>query len=152
MLARYHAVLDRLLSNSTIDLLLPTERELLAREWNASERPVSEDTIADLLVAQAERTPDAIALVFGDERVSCRELVDRIKRTADCLIAGGAGPEQVVAVALPGPTDMVVALFAVLRTGAAYLPLDLDHPPDRLSWMLDDTQPLCVLNVLPDLG
>ncbi|GGS27588.1 non-ribosomal peptide synthetase [Actinokineospora fastidiosa] len=129
----------------TLDLLMDHERAELAAEWDASANPVVEKTVAQLLAEQAERTPDATALVFGDRRLTYAELDARINQLTRLLIDRGAGPEQVVALALPRSVEMVVALFAVLRAGAAYLPLDLDHPVDRLQLMIDDTRPLCVL-------
>ncbi|HEV8558263.1 MAG TPA: amino acid adenylation domain-containing protein [Actinophytocola sp.] len=154
MLSRYVTVVERLVAEltapvGTLDLLLPAEHRLIAAE-RQPDRPLGEETIAELLVAQAARTPDVVALVFGDQRLTYRELVDRIDRLARWLLDRGAGPEQVVALALPRSIDMVVALFAVLRTGAAYLPLDLDHPAERLDRVTEDTGPLCVLRALPD--
>jgi amino acid adenylation domain-containing protein len=151
LLTRYTTVLERLVDApdallGTLDVLPDHERRALAEEWDASADSMVEDTIADLLVAQARKTPDATALVFGDQRLTYAELQDRIDTLARLLISRGAGPERVVALALPRTIDMVVALFAVLRTGAAYLPLDLDHPADRLLLMIDDTKPLCVLS------
>ncbi|MFJ6671606.1 amino acid adenylation domain-containing protein [Actinosynnema sp. NPDC091369] len=151
LLTRYTTVLRRLVDApdalvGTLDVLPDHERRALEAEWDASANPVVSETVADLLVAQARRTPDATALVFGDQRLTYAELQDRIDTLACLLISRGAGPERVVALALPRTTEMVVALFAVLRTGAAYLPLDLDHPADRLLLMIEDTRPLCVLS------
>ncbi|WP_158850798.1 non-ribosomal peptide synthetase [Saccharothrix deserti] len=151
LLTRYTTVLERLVDApnallGALDVLPDHERRALAAEWDASANPMIEDTVADLLVAQARKTPDATALVFGDQRLTYAELQDRIDTLARLLISRGAGPERVVALALPRTTEMVVALFAVLRTGAAYLPLDLDHPADRLLLMIEDTEPLCVLS------
>ncbi len=151
LLTRYTTVLRRLVDSpdallGTLDVLPDHERRALEAEWDASANPLVEDTIADLLAAQARRTPDATALVFGDQRLTYAELQHRIDALARLLISRGAGPERVVALALPRTTEMVVALFAVLRTGAAYLPLDLDHPADRLLLMIEDTKPLCVLS------
>jgi amino acid adenylation domain-containing protein len=150
VLARFAAVVERIVADPAVpagalDLLLPGERAELAREWDATRHPLPDETIADLLAAQAARTPDTVALVFGQERLTYAELDARINRLARYLLARGAGPERVVALALPRSIDMVVALFAVLRTGAAYLPLDLDHPAERLRLMLADTHPLAVL-------
>ncbi|MFD7287024.1 amino acid adenylation domain-containing protein [Streptomyces sp. NPDC059863] len=129
-----------------VDLLLPPERAALAAEWAASREPVPNETIADMLTAQVARTPDAVALVFGARSLTYAELDARVNRIARLLLARGAGPEKVVALALPRSIDMVAALFAVLRTGAAYLPLDLDHPADRLRLMVEDTGPLCLVS------
>ncbi|MCE6995222.1 amino acid adenylation domain-containing protein [Saccharothrix sp. S26] len=151
LLTRYTTVLRRLVDSpdapvGTIDVLPDHERHALEAEWDAGANPLVEDTIADLLAARARETPDVTALVFGDRRLTYAELQDRIDTLARVLISRGAGPERVVALALPRTIEMVVALFAVLRTGAAYLPLDLDHPADRLLMMIEDTEPLCVLS------
>ncbi len=122
------------------------DRAALEAGWAEAEHPVIEDTIADLLAVQAERTPDSTALVFGDEQLTYAELDARINRMARLLLAKGAAPEQVIALGLPRSIDMVVALFAVLRTGAAYLPLELDYPADRLAVMLEDAAPLCLVS------
>ncbi|GAA1945970.1 hypothetical protein GCM10009754_12290 [Amycolatopsis minnesotensis] len=110
------------------------------------DRPIGDDTISDLLAAQALRTPDAVACVFGEQTVTYAELDARINRMARFLLSRGAEPEQVIALGLPRSIDMVVALFAVLRTGAAYLPLELDYPADRIALMLDDAKPLLVVD------
>ncbi|MER5264568.1 amino acid adenylation domain-containing protein [Actinosynnema sp. NPDC002837] len=151
LLTRYTTVLRRLVESpdallGALDVLPDRERRALEAEWDGSANPMVSETIADLLVAQARKTPDATALVFGDQRLTYAELQDRIDALARLLISRGAGPERVVALALPRTIEMVVALFAVLRTGAAYLPLDLDHPADRLLLMIEDTAPLCVLS------
>ncbi|MFH0518631.1 amino acid adenylation domain-containing protein [Streptomyces sp. M41] len=101
--------------------------------------------LIDLFAGQAAATPDATALVFEDERLSYQELDERASRLARTLIARGAGPERVVALGLPRSADFVVALFAVLKTGAAYLPLDLENPVDRLAMMVEDAAPLCLV-------
>ncbi|MFJ9377999.1 non-ribosomal peptide synthase/polyketide synthase [Streptomyces sp. NPDC101455] len=148
---RFALLVDRLTADlaapvGSLDPLLPAEHAALRRESAASRVPDPEDTIADLLAAQAERTPDERALVFGARSMTYAELDAAVNRMARLLIDRGAGPEQVVALALPRSLDMVVALFAVLRTGSAYLPLELDHPADRLSLMLADARPLLLLS------
>ncbi|MBM9623345.1 amino acid adenylation domain-containing protein [Streptomyces zhihengii] len=149
-LDRFTALVDRLTADpaarvGSLDLLLPGERRALAGRSAASRAPVPDETVADMLAAQAARTPEETALVFGGQRLGYAELDARINRLARLLLARGAGPEKAVALALPRSVETVVALFAVLRTGAAYLPLDLDHPADRLRLMIEDTGPLCLL-------
>ena len=117
----------------------PDEQRARVREWAAGERDVDDATIAELLSERAARCPDRTALVAGDERVSFAELDARISRLARVLLARGVGPEHVVALGLPRSVDMVVALFAVLRAGAAYVPLELDHPDDRLTEILRES-------------
>ncbi|MFF6832025.1 amino acid adenylation domain-containing protein [Streptomyces sp. NPDC012438] len=159
VLDRFTTVLERLadlldgpgaatVRTAAVDLLLPAERAALTAGHAAGRDPVPDETVADLLAAQVARTPDDTALVFGESSLTYAELDARVNRTARLLLAAGAGPERTVALALPRSLDMVVALFAVLRTGAAYLPLDLDHPADRLRLMVEDTGPLCLLTTL----
>ncbi|MFD6304383.1 amino acid adenylation domain-containing protein, partial [Streptomyces sp. NPDC060223] len=150
LLDRFTLLLERLAHDLTapvgaLDPLLPDERAALEREWADSRVPDPEETVADLLAAQAVRTPDTVALVFGDRTLTYAELDADVTRMARLLLARGAGPERVIALGLPRSIDMVVALFAVLRTGAAYLPLELDYPADRLSLMLADARPLLLL-------
>ncbi|MFM9542661.1 amino acid adenylation domain-containing protein [Streptomyces turgidiscabies] len=151
LLDRFTLLLDRLIRDldapvGGLDPLLPSEHAELERERAAGRVTDPTDTIADLLAAQAAATPDTTAVVFGDRTLTYAELDTRINKMARLLIARGAAPERVVALGLPRSLDMVVALFAVLRTGAAYLPLELDYPDDRLAAMLDDARPAMLLS------
>ncbi|MFJ5631438.1 amino acid adenylation domain-containing protein [Streptomyces goshikiensis] len=121
------------------------EREALLAKGDDTGYAVPDTTVIDLFAEQAARTPEDTALVFEDERLSYAELDARANRLARALVARGAGPEAVVALGLPRSADFVVALFAVLKTGAAYLPLDLDHPVERLADMVRDAAPLCLV-------
>lgn len=151
LLNRFTLLLNRLTADpatpvGSLDPLLPAERERLTAQDAASRVPVPSETVADMLAAQSARTPGATALVFGAQTLTYAELDARCNRMARLLRSRGAGPETVIALGLPRSLDMVVALFAVLRTGAAYLPLELDHPADRLSSMLQDARPLLLLS------
>ncbi|MFG1791117.1 amino acid adenylation domain-containing protein [Nocardia sp. NPDC049149] len=106
---------------------------------------VGTESIADLLAAQALATPDAPALVLGDRRLSFAELDAEINRLARVMQSAGAEPEAFVALAIPRTIEMVVALFAVLRTGAGYIPLELEHPDDRLHTILDAAAPVVLV-------
>ncbi len=125
-----------------VDLLTDAEHDHLTA---APATPLPAETTAELFAAQVARTPDATALVFGPERLTYAELDTRATTLARALLARGAGPERVVAVALPRSADLVVALLAVLKTGAAYLPLDLNHPVERVELMLTDADPHLVV-------
>ncbi|TDC06450.1 amino acid adenylation domain-containing protein, partial [Nonomuraea longispora] len=133
-----------------LDLMLDEERGELSRQWARAEHPIGTETIADLLAERARTCPDEVALVFGQRRLTYAELDGRIDQCARMLRSQGAGPGTIVALGLPRGVEMVVSLFGVLRAGAAYLPLDLDHPVDRLAAMLDDARP--VLLVCADPG
>ena len=128
-----------------LDLTLPAERAALATRWQSVAHDVGDATVADLLGDRAQACPDDVALVFDAVELTYAELDGRINRLARALLAHGAGPERIVALALPRSIDMVVALFAVLRTGAAYLPLERDYPHARLTGMLDDARPVLLV-------
>ncbi|MFJ2747734.1 amino acid adenylation domain-containing protein [Streptomyces sp. NPDC087297] len=147
---RFAALLDQVAGDparpvGTLEALTPADRaELRAVEAGPS-REVADGTVTDRFAAQAAATPDACAVVAGAERLTFAELDGRADRLAALLAARGAGPESVVALAVPRSAASVVAVLAVLKSGAAYLPLDLDHPADRIALMLDDAAPVCVL-------
>ncbi len=130
---------------STVDLLLPAEhRELLGAPADTPE-PVTEGTVPELFQAQAARTPQATALVCGAEELSYAELDARSDRLAHWLVRLGAAPERIVALALPRSVDQVVATLAVLKAGAAYLPVDPEYPAERIEYMLADAGPELLL-------
>jgi nonribosomal peptide synthetase DhbF len=131
---------------SAIDPLTADERQRILVDWNAGESvAVVAATLPQLFEQCVERSPDAIAVVFEELALSYAQLNARANRLAHRLIAEGVGPEHVVAIALPRSMDLVVVLLAVLKAGAAYLPLDPDYPADRLAFMLDDARPIRVL-------
>ncbi|MYS74503.1 AMP-binding protein, partial [Streptomyces sp. SID5926] len=123
----------------------PTEVALVVDEFNRTERPLPPTTLVGPIEAQAARTPDATALVFGDTALTYAELNTRANRLARHLQALGAGPGTVVAVSVPRSVELVVTLLAVLKAGAAYLPLDPDYPAARLTYMLRDAAPVCAV-------
>ncbi|MDX1874598.1 non-ribosomal peptide synthase/polyketide synthase [Mycolicibacterium sp. 120266] len=150
MVARLCHVVEMVLTRpdaqiGALDLTLDSERVALSAQWRMAEHETGGDTVADLLAERAGCCPNDTALVFGEERLTYAELDERINRLARVLISHGARPEEVVALALPRSVDMVVALFAVLRTGAAYLPLERDYPVARLTGMLDDARPVVLV-------
>ncbi|MET0400530.1 MAG: amino acid adenylation domain-containing protein, partial [Longimicrobiaceae bacterium] len=125
---------------SGVELLGEAERRTVVEDWNrtAAEYP-ADRCIHELVRAQAERTPDAVALVAGDDEITYRELLARADRLARRLAASGAGPDVLVGICLERSAGMVVAMLAVLEAGAAYLPLDPGYPADRLAYMLEDS-------------
>ncbi|GLZ80229.1 hypothetical protein Afil01_50360 [Actinorhabdospora filicis] len=97
-------------------------------------------TLPALFEAQVRRTPGATALVYGGERLSYAELDARAGRLADRLLDAGVGPEDVVAVGLPRTPAMMAAILAVVKAGAAFLPLDIAYPAERLAYILGDAR------------
>ncbi|MGW8700653.1 amino acid adenylation domain-containing protein [Streptomyces eurythermus] len=123
----------------------PAERELVVQEFNRTERALPPTTLIGPIEARAARTPDATAVVFRDTALTYAELNTRANRLARHLQARGARPGTVVAVSVPRSVELVVSLLAVLKAGAAYLPLDPDYPARRLAYMLADAAPVCAL-------
>ncbi|WP_326595044.1 amino acid adenylation domain-containing protein [Streptomyces sp. NBC_01803] len=132
-------------SVASLDPMPPAERHRLLAEWNDTRRDVPPVTVAELLQTSARARPDAVALVSGDLEIGYEELNARANRLAWLLISEGAGPERVVALAASRSVAMVVGLLAILKSGAAYLPVDPAYPPERVAAMLDDARPVLVL-------
>ena len=129
-----------------VEVMSPGERRQVLAEWNDTARPLPDATLADLLAAQAARAPESLAVVFEDREVSARELDERSNRLARVLIEQGTRPESVVGVCLDRSVELVVALAAVIKAGAAFLPLDPGYPQDRLALMLADSEPVCLVS------
>ena len=130
---------------SRLSALPAAERQLVVEEWNDTGVAYPTGTLPALFERQVEHTPDALAVSFEDQRVSYAELNARANRLAHHLIAVGVGPESVVGVRRQRSIELVVALLAILKAGAAYLPLDPDYPADRLNYMCDDAGAAIVL-------
>ena len=126
---------------SELPLLTETETRQLLVEWNATDREYPEQRcLHELFEAQAEQTPDAVAIVFGDKQLSYRRLNERANRLAHHLRELGVGRETLVGVCLERSLDMVVGVLAVLKAGGAYVPLDPRYPLDRLGFILSDSK------------
>ncbi|MGA5563326.1 amino acid adenylation domain-containing protein [Streptomyces platensis] len=127
----------------------PAELALVVDEFSRTERQVPPTTLIGPIEARAARTPTATALVHGDTALSYAELNTRANRLARHLRTLGANPGAVVAVSVPRSVELVITLLAVLKSGAAYLPLDPDYPAQRLTGMLDDAAPVCAVTDHP---
>ncbi|MEV0342421.1 amino acid adenylation domain-containing protein [Nocardia sp. NPDC050713] len=126
------------------------ERELVLREWNDTETPVRESTLAELFAERVEICPEATALEFEGRALTYRELDEQANRLARLLIARGAGPDTVVGLCLRRGIELVVGMYAIVKAGAAYLPLDPDHPADRIDGILGQAAPVCLLGAERD--
>ncbi|HEY0727697.1 MAG TPA: amino acid adenylation domain-containing protein, partial [Pyrinomonadaceae bacterium] len=131
---------------SELPLLTTEEEQQLVVDWNqpAADFPQA-SCIHDLFNEQAAKTPDNVALIYGAEQLTYRELDHAANRLAHYLKRDGVGPEAVVAIATGRSTRMAIAVLAVLKAGAAYLPLDPEYPYERLSFMLENARACAVL-------
>jgi len=123
-----------------ISILSDEELQQLLVEWNATFTAYPrEHTIPQLFVEQVEQTPDAIALVFGNEQLTYRELNERANKLAHHLRDSGVGPDVPVATCLERSVETIVSLIAILKAGGAYVPLEANYPAERLELMLEDS-------------
>ncbi|MEW2283896.1 non-ribosomal peptide synthase/polyketide synthase [Streptomyces sp. NPDC047841] len=155
--ARLTAHLHRLLEGmadgpgrtlAELPMLSAEEQRTLVDAWNPPahrSRDARHGTLPDLFRAQAARTPGRTAVICGPDRLDYAEVARRANRLARLLLARGAGPETLVALCLPRTADLVPVLWAVLASGAGYLPVDPGYPAERVRFMLDDARPALVL-------
>ena len=122
-----------------LDFLRSEEKQQILQEWNDTSTDYPGDIlIHELFEQQAGLTPDALAVVCQSESLTYRELNQRANQLAHYLIEAGAGPEVTVGICLQRNIEMIVSLLAVLKAGAAYLPLDPAYPRQRLGFMVDN--------------
>ncbi|MGV9988113.1 amino acid adenylation domain-containing protein, partial [Streptomyces olivaceus] len=136
----------------TLDVLAPAEERRLLTEWNDTAHHYPDTTLPELFEAQAARTPGRDAVLYRGEALSYQELDARADALARVLRGLGAGPEGLVALAVPRSAELIVSLLAVLKTGAAYLPLDPDYPAERIAAMLGDARPSVLVTTTAALG
>ncbi|MFB8009813.1 amino acid adenylation domain-containing protein, partial [Nocardia sp. NPDC056000] len=130
---------------SRLSLLSEVELRQVLGTWNDTVRPVPVVPVPELFAARVAATPEAVAVVFGDRELTYSDLDEASNRLARSLIARQVGPESFVAVLLPRSERLIVALLAVLKAGAAYVPVDPGYPAERIAFMLDDAAPLVTL-------
>ena len=151
MLGHYERLLTSVAANpdqclSDVPLLTDAEREQMLVEWNhtGADFPRGQ-CVHDLFTAQVAATPNAVAVVFGEQSLTYQELDWRANQLAHHLKFLGAGPDRLVAVSMDRSLEMVIALLGALKAGAAYVPLDPAFPADRLRFMLDDCKAALLL-------
>ena len=145
MLSHYQNLLQSICTNpdahvDDLTLLSDAERQHQLFECNQTQYsdPALDQSLHQLIEQQVERTPDALALVFEGEQLSYRELNSRANQLAHHLQSLGVRRESIVGVLMERSTEMVVSLLAIIKAGAAYVPLDPEYPQERLSIMMED--------------
>ncbi|MET7716991.1 amino acid adenylation domain-containing protein, partial [Streptomyces sp. NPDC005407] len=129
-----------------VDVLDSGERDRVLGGWNDTAAVVQPASLPELFAAQVERAPDAVAVVFEGAELTYAELDARAERVARHLIGRGVGRDSTVAVVMDRGVELVVALWGVLKAGAAYLPVDPDYPAERIAFLLEDAAPVVVLD------
>jgi len=146
MVEHFRVLLAGIVANPTsrlaeLPLISDAERHTLLNAWNQTQRPFPDDLcIHQLFEAQAQRTPDATALVWQDQHLTYGELNHRATRLAHHLISLRVGPEVPVGIYMNRSTDMVVGLLGILKAGGAYVPLDPAYPAERLAFIVEDAR------------
>jgi amino acid adenylation domain-containing protein len=145
---------------ATVPILPPSELRQLLVDWNQTDfDPSSQRCVHELFEAQAELTPDNLAIASAPAQLTYRELNGRANQVAHHLRSLGVGPEVIVALCIERSVEMLVGILGILKAGGAYLPLDPRHPPERLAFILDDAQAIVLVtqshladNLPPYLG
>jgi natural product biosynthesis luciferase-like monooxygenase protein/amino acid adenylation domain-containing protein len=135
-----------------IELMDASAHRRIVEEWAGTASKASALTLPQLFERQVERIPGDVAIIFQETRIGYAELNEKTNRLAHHLISLGAGPESIVALALPRSPQLLISLLAILKAGAAYLPLDLEYPNDRLEYMLADAAPDCIITDMATAG
>ncbi|MBJ8349003.1 condensation domain-containing protein, partial [Antrihabitans sp. YC2-6] len=134
-----------------IELLEVAERRRVLVEWNDTGFAVdSAATLVSLWESQVVAAPDAVALVFEGSELTYGEFAGRVQQLARWLIEAGVGPDSMVALGMRRSLDLVIGMYAVIVAGGAYVPVDPDHPAERIDYILDTAQPVCVLTTRGD--
>ncbi|MBV9791906.1 MAG: amino acid adenylation domain-containing protein, partial [Chloroflexi bacterium] len=125
---------------AALPLLAAAEQQQILRDWNATQQPYEAVDFAQLFAAQAARTPEAVALIYSDQKLTYAELDARSNQLAHYLQTLGVKPEVHVGLSVVRSLDMIVGMLGVHKAGGAYVPLDPNYPAERLSFMLADAQ------------
>ncbi|WP_308115121.1 MULTISPECIES: non-ribosomal peptide synthetase [unclassified Rhodococcus (in: high G+C Gram-positive bacteria)] len=137
---------DPALAVGDVDIVDATERDMVVRSWNATDHVVDADaTLVSLFDASTASDPNSVALVFESGSWTYGEFADRVHRLARYLVSQGVGPESSVAVAMRRSPSMVLAMYAIVAAGGAYVPVDPDQPADRTHYILSTADPVVVL-------
>jgi amino acid adenylation domain-containing protein len=144
LLTHYQTLLESLVNNpeqsiARVQLLPRQEQHKLLRDWNSDRAYTVEHCLHELVAAQVERTPHAVALNFENQFITYRELDYRANQLAHHLRTHGVGSDVLVSVFMERSVEMVVGLLAVLKAGGAYVPIDPAYPAERVAFILADT-------------
>ncbi|MEU4733376.1 amino acid adenylation domain-containing protein, partial [Streptomyces sp. NPDC023588] len=146
--AMYRQILEAMADNPGGDASVvpvpPADRDRLLIEWNTTVEEPVEGCLHEVFAEQAARTPDSVAVVHDGLALTYREVNERANRLAHHLRDLGAAPGVLVGVCLERDLDLLPTLLGVLKSGAAYVPLDPSNPDDRLTYILDDAK-ACIL-------
>ena len=145
----FYTLLENIANNPQESLIklpvLTDAQQQLLTEWNSTQAEYPQQCIHELFAAQVERTPDATAVIFEDEKLTYQELNVKANQLAHYLRSTGVQPEVLIGISLERSMEMVIAILAVLKAGGAYVPLDPEYPQERLDFIQEETQVKTIL-------
>jgi amino acid adenylation domain-containing protein len=128
-----------------LPLMGEEERRQVVYEWNRTKSEIPEGCVHELFEEQAEKRPEAVAVVCGEQTLSYAELNARANQLAHYLRELGVGPEGRVAICVERGLEMIVGVLGIMKAGGAYVPLDPGYPRERLRYMLEDSRPVALV-------
>ncbi len=146
MIEHFQLLLEGIASNPVqrileLPILAETEWQKVVTAWNKTYREYpQEECIHTLFERQIEKTPDAVAIVFGEQQISYQELNQHANHLAHYLQLAGVGPDMLVGICMNRSVNMIVALLGILKAGGGYVPIDPSYPEERMAFILNDTQ------------
>jgi amino acid adenylation domain-containing protein len=152
MVGHYQNLLGELLNKSDrpigeLEMLTPSERQRIVINWNDTGKDFPEVCIQELFTGQAEKNPDALAVVCNGTSLTYSDLEKSANKLANYLRQGGMEAEARVGIYLPRSEKIVVSLMAILKAGGAYIPLDLTHPAERIAYTVKDSDPAAIITL-----
>ncbi len=133
-----------------IELLEPAELDRILVQWNDTRHDLAPELLLDGYRRAVAEYPDAVAVAYEGAELTYREFDERVNRLARLLITQGVGPESLVGLAVRRSLDLVVGTYAIVTAGGAYVPIDPDHPADRIAHILETAAPAAVLSTTAD--
>ena len=150
--ARILTIVDQVMSNTdiilkNIEIVTPEEKHKILYDFNNTKVDYPKDkTIVDLFEEQVNKTPDNIAVVFENQKLTYRELNEKANQLARYLITNGAAKGDIIGIYLNKSLEVLVSMFAILKCGASFLPLDIEYPEERLKYILENSKPKIILS------
>ena len=144
--ARILTIVDQVMSNTdiilkNIEIVTPEEKHKILYDFNNTKVDYPKDkTIVDLFEEQVNKTPDNIAVVFENQKLTYRELNEKANQLARYLITNGAAKGDIVSVLLDKSIDIIISILGILKIGATFLPIDISYPQERIEYILDDSK------------
>jgi non-ribosomal peptide synthetase component F len=151
MLSHFQGLLEGIVAEPgkrilDLPLLTEAERRMMLRDWNDTRNDFPrEKCLHELFELQVEKAPDATAIIFGEDRLSYRQLNFRANQLGNYLRSLGVGPDLLVGICVERSIEMVVGILGIMKAGGAYVPLDPAYPAGRLKYMLEDSAPAVLL-------